>query len=65
MCIIIQLIMIFGKGFAALLGREIRYTSLATYTDRSCADVICHCVVFISAVCYPSFLYVRYLWKPV
>ena len=42
-----------------------RYTSLRMYTYRSCADVISRCVVFISAACYPSFLYVRYVWKPV
>ena len=29
--------------------------SATTYTDRSCADVISHCVVFITASCYLSF----------
>ena len=31
--------------------------SLMTYIYRSCADAI--------SPCYPSFLYVRYVWKPV
>ena len=47
-----------------LIGR-FRYVSPTTYTERICADVISRCVVFISAACYPSFLYVRYVWKPV
>ena len=45
----------------ALIGRFC-YMSSTTYTDRSCADIISRCVAFISAACYPSFLYV---WKPV
>ena len=46
-----------------ILGR-FRYTSSTMYTYRSCADVISRCVVFILAACYPSFLYVCYVWKP-
>ena len=48
---------LYKKYKLVIIGRFC-YTSSPTYTDRSCADIISHCVVLLPTSCYPSFLYV-------
>ena len=51
----LHILLSFMKTVKIVTIGRFHYTSLTTYTDRSCADVISRCVVFISAACYPHF----------